>query len=311
MLPAYPPRHRHARRCSPCCRARLSARADRHRGRAARTRQAASLIVRKGDGGRLGPDRPGFRQGRVLPPPPSATSAADPNDATKTIDAPYNAVGRLEPRADLDQTLVDRVTGDTEALRKADGRRHIPADAMTTSGSGLDPESRRPTPAAGRPRRQGARPPATRCAALVDDNTQAPFFGFIGQPHVNVLMINWRWTTLIAGQARSWRMALDELERARPDPDALLALAARRGAASSRSSSAWRPGSARPTRCCRAPAPQGRGRRRRRRRRRDPRPHRDRGAARRPRGPAAPHDRLSRPRSEEFDIDAALARRPG
>ena len=53
------------------------------------------------------------------------------------------------------------------------------------------------------------------------------------------------------------------------------------------------------------------GRRRGHRRRRDARPRRDRGAARRPRAPAARRRSTYRDRTlKEFDLDAALARKP-
>src|SRR5580658_1825302 len=38
----------------------------------------------------------------------------------------------------LDQKLIDRVKGDAASIRKDDGPGDIPADAVTTSGSGLD-----------------------------------------------------------------------------------------------------------------------------------------------------------------------------
>ena len=85
--------------------------------------------------------------------------------------------------------------------------------------------------------------------------------------------------------------------RARPAQDLLRRLA---------------PASARPTRCSRRrSALRDAGRRRRRRRRRDPRPRRDRGAARGPRGAARARASSYRDRAlEEFDLDAALARKP-
>ena len=92
---------------------------------------------------------------------------------------------------------------------------------------------------------------------------------------------------------------------------ALLELAKQEGAASSRCFSAPRPASARPTPCWRRrSALKAEGTRCRRRPRRDAWPGRDRGTARRPGGAAAQAGRLSRPQLMEFDLDAALARRP-
>ncbi len=55
-----------------------------------------------------------FKSDRYFHPRPSATSDTDPNDSTKTIDAPYNAdqFVRLEPRPDL-----------AKARRPGEGRR--------------------------------------------------------------------------------------------------------------------------------------------------------------------------------------------
>ncbi len=81
-----------------------------------------------------------FKSDRYFHPRPSATSDTDPNDATKTIDAPYNATNssgsNLGPTS---QKLVDRVKGGVEAWRAMAGPGPVPADAVTTSASGLDP----------------------------------------------------------------------------------------------------------------------------------------------------------------------------
>jgi len=76
---------------------------------------------------------------------PSATTDTDPNDATKTVSAPYNAQSssgsNLGPTS---KSLVDRVKEDVEEL-KAENAKPIPVDLVTTSASSLDPEI---TPAA-------------------------------------------------------------------------------------------------------------------------------------------------------------------
>jgi K+-transporting ATPase ATPase C chain len=124
---------------------------------------------------------------------PSATSATDPNDATKTIDAPYNADNssgsNLGPTS---AKLVDRVKGDIEALRKDDGLTGpVPADAVTTSGSGLDPDISPAYAKAEVARVAKARNvPEAQVAALVEANTAGRLFGILGEPRVNVLALN-------------------------------------------------------------------------------------------------------------------------
>src|SRR5215469_7994238 len=71
----------------------------------------------------------------------SATTAPDPKDATKTVPAPYNAANsggaNLGPS---NKTLVDRVKDDIAKLQKENPGAAVPADLVTTSASGLDPD---------------------------------------------------------------------------------------------------------------------------------------------------------------------------
>jgi K+-transporting ATPase ATPase C chain len=91
----------------------------------------------------------------------------------------------------LSSDLAKRISGDAAALRKSTGSQTIPDDAITTSGSGLDPDI---SPAyadlqADRvAKARGVAPDAVR--KLIDAHVDGALLGFIGQPHVNVLLTN-------------------------------------------------------------------------------------------------------------------------
>ena len=133
-----------------------------------------------------------FKSDRYFHPRPSATTAADPNDPTKTIDAPYNAANssgsNLGPTS---QKLIDRVKRGVEAWRAVAGAGPVPADAVTTSGSGLDPDVS-PENALGQvasvAKARGL--PEEKVRALVEREIEGRFLGLIGEPRVNVLRLN-------------------------------------------------------------------------------------------------------------------------
>lgn len=156
-------------------------------------RQAnGSLIVK--DGKVLGSELIGqnFADARYFHGRPSATSDTDPNDATKTVPAPYNAANSSGSNAGpASKALIERIQGDVDKLKAENPNVPVPVDLVTTSASGLDPHI---TPAAAYfqvPRVAKARGlPEARVHELVTRNIEGRFLGVLGERRVNVLQLN-------------------------------------------------------------------------------------------------------------------------
>ena len=87
------------------------------------------------------------------------------------------------------QALTDARDALVAANPQADGP--PPADALTASASGLDPDISVAYATWQVPRVAAARGlPAERVQALVDDHTKGRILGFLGQPRVNVTELN-------------------------------------------------------------------------------------------------------------------------
>jgi potassium-transporting ATPase KdpC subunit len=164
-------------------------------------RAGGSMIVR--DGTVIGSSLIGqnFTSDKYFHGRPSATNMPDPNDSTKTVDAPYNAANssgsNLGPTS---QALVDRVKGDIESWRKEGVTSPIPADAVTTSASGLDPHISPAYALLQVARVAKARNlPEDKVRALVMGTVEARALGIIGEPRVNVLELNLALDGLPAG----------------------------------------------------------------------------------------------------------------
>ena len=123
---------------------------------------------------------------------PSATTDTDPKDPTKTVPAPYNAMNssgsNLGPTS---QALSDRVKADIATLQAENPGKPIPADMVTTSGSGLDPDISPEAAAFQAPRVARERKVSeARVMEIVQANTKGRFLGLLGEPRVNVLALN-------------------------------------------------------------------------------------------------------------------------
>ena len=151
-------------------------------GKLAFPTQAGGSLIRDTQGQVIGSALLGqnFAKAEYLHPRPSAAGADG-------YDASASSGSNLGP---LNPALADRVAKSAAQLR-ADGAGPISADALTTSGSGLDPDVS-PANAA----RQIARIAAARGVAaagvqkIVAGNTNGPWLGVFGQPRVNVLRTN-------------------------------------------------------------------------------------------------------------------------
>lgn len=158
---------------------------------AMRSQADGSLIVK--DGTIVGSALIGqnFASDKYFHGRPSATSAPDPKDSTKTVDAPYNAANSSGSNLGAtSQKLIGRVKSDVATLGGAPDK-PVPADSVTTSASGLDPHI---SPAYAL--LQAARVAAARglkedqVRELVERRSQKPFVGLFGEPRVNVLLLN-------------------------------------------------------------------------------------------------------------------------
>ncbi|MFI4979989.1 MAG: K(+)-transporting ATPase subunit C [Nevskiales bacterium] len=156
-------------------------------------RQAGGSLIQK-DGAVIGSSLIGqnFTAPQYFHGRPSATTDTDPNDATKTVPAPYNGANSMGSNAGpTAKSLIDRVKDDTAKLQAENPGVPVPVDLVTTSASGLDPHV---SPAAADfqvPRVAKARSLSEDAVReLVAQHTESRMLGFLGEPVVNVLELN-------------------------------------------------------------------------------------------------------------------------
>ncbi len=111
-----------------------------------------------------------------------------PSAAGKGYDGLASSGSNLGPTS---QALVDRIKPDVARQREAGNAAPLPADMVTASGSGLDPDISPETALLQVARVARVRGlPVERVRALVAEQTEAPLFGILGEPRVNVFALN-------------------------------------------------------------------------------------------------------------------------
>ena len=158
---------------------------------------SGSLIERDGEvvGSRLLGQR--FIEERYFHPRPSATVETGGVDAL-----PYNGAQSAGTNyGPTNEALISAVRDNVAAYREENGLppgAPVPVDAVTTSGSGLDPHVSPANADAQLARVAEARGVSEgEVRRLVEEHTDGRLFGLIGEPGVNVLELN---------------LALDELD---------------------------------------------------------------------------------------------------
>jgi len=147
--------------------------------------KANGSIVEDADGKEVGSALLGqsFTEAQFFHPRPSA--------AGDGYDSASSSSSNLGP---TNQVLLAAVRGRVDAYREENGLSadtKVPVDAVTASGSGLDPQI-----SVANARLQAARVADASGLAvevvddLIDDHTQGRSLGFLGEPGVNVLELN-------------------------------------------------------------------------------------------------------------------------
>jgi len=156
-------------------------------------KQAQGSLIEK-DGKVIGSSLIGqeFKDDKYFHGRPSATSAPDPADSTKTVSAPYNAANsggsNLGPTS---KALNDRIKQDVEKLKAENPSQPVPVDLVTTSASGLDPDISPDAALFQVPRIAKARNlPVAQVRRLVQQHTEGRLGGLLGEVRVNVLALN-------------------------------------------------------------------------------------------------------------------------
>ena len=125
----------------------------------------------------------------------SATTDMDPNDPTTTVPKPYNAANSIGSNlGPTSRALMERLAADRKALLESQPElvnQLLPADMLTSSASGLDPDIS-PAYAALQLRRvaDARGVPVAEITTLLEQHIRGRSLGIFGEPRVNVFLLN-------------------------------------------------------------------------------------------------------------------------
>jgi K+-transporting ATPase ATPase C chain len=153
-------------------------------------RKAAGSLIQLKDGTVIGSEliAQSFASDKYFHPRPSAAAYSDSSDFAASSTTSPSGGSNL---AQSSKALVDRIQGSIDTLTKENPGKPVPIDLVTTSASGLDPDI---TPDAAyfqAPRVAKARGIAEdRIRQLIDQHIAKRQLGILGEPRVNVLLLN-------------------------------------------------------------------------------------------------------------------------
>jgi K+-transporting ATPase ATPase C chain len=125
----------------------------------------------------------------------SVTTEVDPNDRAQTVPKPYNAANSAGSNlGPTNRALKERLAADRKALEESQPelmKQVLPADMLTSSASGLDPDISPANAALQMKRVAVARGvPVAEIATLLEQHIRGRSLGIFGEPRVNVLLLN-------------------------------------------------------------------------------------------------------------------------
>jgi len=146
-------------------------------------KQAAGSLIYRAEGKPAGSELIGqpFSAPKYFWPRPSATT-----------DFPYNAMASGGSNvAPTNRDFVRQVAGRVRSLRGSGIVGPLPADLVAASGSGLDPHISEEGAILQIPRiARQRRLPEEKIRDMVENRLEGRQFGFLGEPRVNVLLLN-------------------------------------------------------------------------------------------------------------------------